>query len=218
VSLEHAPQALRWLFSVLEIGLRPMSDGRRWTIDQWAPWDSPALRMGGFFGAYVVFHLGLLGWTVARDRSRTARTAGVAFAVLTAAMANLPQSHELRYYLCWMMVLASLNLWLVCDGERAREGGGWRAPALGVACTGFLAVVLWVTRCGYVYPSGTTFAELLREKVDAAVVEQIGEGERVCLRREPHTFLYAAPFHPGKRYVVKEAEGEEECGAARWVP
>jgi hypothetical protein len=87
-----------------------------------------------------------------------------------------------------------------------------------VACTGFLAVVLAVTRCLYLYPSGRTFAELLRDKVDAGVVERIGEGERVCLRREPHTFLYAAPFHPGKRYQVKEAESEAECGGARWVP
>ncbi len=61
VYLEHAPQAWRFLCSILEIGIRPLGDERRWTVDQWAPWDSPALRMGGFFGAYVVFHLGAPG-------------------------------------------------------------------------------------------------------------------------------------------------------------
>ncbi len=214
--LEHAPRALRFLCSILEIGLRPLDDSRRWTIDQWAPSSSPALRMGGFFGAYVVFHLGLLAWTVIRDRSRRARAAGIAFAVLTAVVANLPQSHELRYYMGWMIVLVTLNLWLAC----AREGGpvAGRAPALGVVCAGFLGVVLWVNRCGYVIPSGVTFAELVAEKVDARVIDAIGEGDRVCLRREPWTFLYAARFHPGKRYAVREVESEEECDGWRWAP
>src|SRR5262249_26053283 len=149
--LEHAPRAFRWLCSVLEIGVRPLFESRRWTIDQWASWDSPALRMGGFFGAYVVFHLILLGWTVARDRSRRARVVGIGFWAFTLPVAHLPQSHELRYYLCWMMVLVSLNLWLVCGEARppavtASEGGAWRAPALGVVCTGFLAVVLAATQ------------------------------------------------------------------------
>jgi hypothetical protein len=211
--LEHAPRAVRFALSILEIGIRPLGDAGRWTVDQWAPWGSPALRMGGFFGAYVVFHLGLLAWTVARDRSRQARVAGVAFALFTVLVALVPQSHELRYYMCWMMVLVSLNLWLGCAGA----GDGWRAPAMGIACTGFLVVVLGVTRGIYVYPSGRTFAALLRDKVDARTLEQIREGEGVCLRREPHTFLYAAPFHPGRRYVVKEAESPEECGDYRWI-
>jgi hypothetical protein len=211
--LEHAPRAQRFVWSVLEVGLRPFSDGRRWTIDQWAPGGSPALRMGGFFGAYVVFHLCALAWTAARDRSRRARVSAIAFAAFTVVMANVPQSHELRYYLCWMMVLVSLNLWLACGGSEA-----WRGPALGGVCTAFLAAVLWVTRCGYVLPSGVTFAELEREKVDAAVVEAIGEGERVCLWREPYTFLYAAAFHGAKRYRVREAEEPAGCEGDRWVP
>jgi hypothetical protein len=213
LSLEHAPRALRFACSILEIGLRPFSDGRRWTIDQWAPWDSPALRMGGFFGAYVVFQLGLLVWAALRDRSRRAKAATIGFAALTIVVANLPQSHELRYYLAWMMVLVALNLWLVC----ARDDGAVRAPLVGVASSAFLAVVLAVTRAGYVYPSGTTFAELVREKVDPAVLAQIHDGERVCLRHEPSTFLYAAPFH-ARRYFVREAESPDACGDARWIP
>jgi hypothetical protein len=215
VNLEHAPRVVRFLRSILEIDLPAFGNRRRWTIDQWAPWDSPALRMGGFFGAYVVFHLGVLAWRVARERSRRARVAGAAFAGFTLVVANLPQSHELRYYLAWMMVLVTLDLWLVCE---AAAGARWHGPAMGVACAAFLAVVLAVTRCGYVYPSGSTFAELVRDRVDARVIEGIGEGERVCLRREPWTFLYAAPFHGPKRYALREAEGAEECGEYRWVP
>jgi hypothetical protein len=225
VFLEHAPRALRFAYSVLEIGIPPLSDGRCWTVDQWAPWDSPALRMGGFFGAYVVFNLALLAWTVARrrvgDRARRARVAGVAFAAFTLVMANVPQSHELRYYLCWMLVLVSTNLWLVGDREPASEparGRSWEpADWLSLACTAFLAVVLGVTRCCYVWPSGVTFDEHLRDAVDPTVLARIHDGDRVCLRREPNTFLYAATFH-GRRYFVQEAETEADCGDARWLP
>jgi hypothetical protein len=218
VYLEHAPRMVRFACSVLEIGIRPLSDGRRWTMDQWAPWDSPALRMGGFFGAYAVFHLGILALRASRDRSRQVRVTALAFAGFTLVVANLPQSHELRYYLGWMIVLVSLNLGLACGRD---EPASWQPPALGSACAAFLAVVLAVTRCGYVYPSGSTFAELTRDKVDARVIEQIGEGERVCLRREPWTFLYAAPFHPPRRYAVKESETGDTgnaCGEHRWIP
>jgi hypothetical protein len=171
--------------------------------------------MGGFFGAYVVFHLILLGWAVGRGRERRARTAGIGFALFTVLMAHVPQSHELRYYLCWMMVLVSLNLWLIGG---VPDGSGWKLPALGAACAVFLGAVLAVTRGIYVYPSGMTFAELMREGLEQRVVAGIRDGEKVCLRREPYTFLYGARFHPGRRYLVQEVERPEECGEARWVP
>jgi hypothetical protein len=212
IALQGFPRSARFVYSVLEIGLPPLGDGRRWTIDQWAPWDSPALRMGGFFGAYVVFHLALFAWAVATERSRRARVAAVAFVALTVLVAHLPQSHELRYYLVWMIVLVSLNLWLACgEAPSAREVG------IGFACAGFLAMVIVVTRATYVSSSGMTFAEHLRDKVDPALLAQIQEGDRVCLKREPNTFLYAAHFH-ARRYLVKEAESPDECGDARWIP
>jgi hypothetical protein len=77
-------------------------------------------------------------------------------------------------------------------------------------------VVLGVTRAGYAYPSGSTFAELVRDKVDAGLLGRVRDGDRVCLRREPWTFLYAAAFHPPRRYAVKEVERREDCGEARW--
>src|SRR5262249_40199239 len=55
--LEHAPQPVRFGASILEIGLRPMTDRRRWTVDQWTPPDHDGYRMGGYFGAYVVANL-----------------------------------------------------------------------------------------------------------------------------------------------------------------
>jgi hypothetical protein len=211
--LRDAPRAQRWLYSILEVGIRPFSDRRRWTIDQWMPEDSTGCRMGGFFGAYVVLHLALLAWRAVRDRGRRTRVPAIGFAVLTIVAASLPQSHELRYYMFWMIALVSLNLALA-SAEGRPEGG---RIATGAACLAALGVVLAVTRCGYVYASGSTFDEMVREKADAGVLAQIHEGEKVCLSREPWTVLYAAPFHPPARYAVKEAETREECGEYRWI-
>ncbi len=218
--LEHTPRALRWLYSLLEIGVRPMTETRRWTIDQWAPSDSPAARMGGFFGAYVVFQLAVLAAQLLRDRAREARVAGLFFAALTLLRAFSPQSHELRYYLDWMIVLCSLNLVLLCR-ERSPSPSlsptPLRQPLFGACCAVAVGVVLAVTRAGYAYPSGSTFRDTLRDHVDPRVIEQIHEGEQVCLSREPWTFLYAPTFHPAKRYAVREAESPAECGDARFI-
>lgn len=213
--LEHAPRPLRFLYSLLEIGVQPMTVRRRWTIDQWMPEGSTGNRMGGYFGAYVVFHLAALGWATARARARPARVGAALFAVLTAVTALLPQSHELRYYLYWMLVLVSLNLILACRQDRLALSPS--PPALGAAGAGALLIVLAVTRCGYVYPSGSSFATLLHDKVDPATLGQIRDGDQVCLSREPWTILYAATFHPPSRYAIKEAERKEDCGAYRWI-
>ena len=50
-------------------------------------------------------------------------------------------------------------------------------------------------------------------------IAEIEEGERICLTREPWSFLYVCDFHPrARRYVVQEAEDPDGCGAARWIP
>ncbi|MFT3764265.1 MAG: hypothetical protein QM820_01895 [Minicystis sp.] len=205
--LEHTPRPLRWLYSVLEIGIRPFSERRRWTIDQWAPEGLTANRMGGFFGAYAVIQVALLVWLAARDPSRRARRSALGFGVLTAFTAMWPQSHELRYYMYWMIVLVALNLILLAE----RDDAARIEPAVGVVCAAALGVVLWVTEAGYAYPSGSTFAELLRDKVDARILDRIKDGDCICVRKEPWTFLYAAPFHAPRRYAVKESEKREDC-------
>jgi hypothetical protein len=214
--LAKAPRPVRFAYSLLEIGIRPMSDRRRWTVDQWMPSDSTGNRMGGFFGVYVVYHAILFVYQVARDRSRAARASGILFGGLTVASSLQPQSHELRYYLYWMIALVSLNLVLASRRGAPRPILA-RPEAVGVASVAALAVVLAVTRCGYAYPSGSTFGEFARAKVDARVLGQIREGDRVCLSKEPWNILYAAPFHAPGRWAVKEVERREECGEYRWI-
>jgi hypothetical protein len=200
--LAGAPQPARFGASLLEIGLRPYDDRRRWTVDQWTPEDHPGYRMGGFFGAYVVALLALFAWRLVRERTREARACAIGFGALTAVVAFMPQSHELRYYMAWMIVLVAINLWL------ARRSG--QAP-LGVVAVGALAVVLAVTHGSYVWPTGSTFAELVREKANDPRLSELHDGERVCVDRAPYALLWAAPFHGWRRYVVEEAERAGGC-------
>lgn len=199
--LEHVPQQARFAASVIEAGLRPIASHARWSLDQWTPPSHDAYRMGGFFGAYVAVLLVAL-FVFAKRGTK------LAFVAFTLAVASMPQSHELRYYMVWMIVLVMLVL---VSAARTRP----RAAAL-VASAAF-AVVVWSTEGGYLYASGDSFRTLVADKVDRSVIEGIRDGERICVSRQPWTFLYAPRFHPEKRYVVQEAEGAEDCNGARWV-
>jgi hypothetical protein len=213
VWLEHAPRTLRFFASLLEVGARPFSDPRRWTVDQWMPPDAPGYRMGGFFNAYVVVHLVALAWRAVSERTRRVRVAAIGFALLTALVSLMPQSHELRYYMVWMLVLVLTNLCLACGTEKPSAGvtpawlGGLAALALGV--------VLVVTRGVYAYPSGSSFDDLVRAKVEERTIDGISKDERVCVNKEPFDVLWAPVFHPERRYVLKEAESPEDCDGIR---
>ncbi len=207
--LENATRFERFTRSVLETDNRPIASHRRWSIDQWTPHDEPGYRMGGFFGRYVVVNLAALALAVWRRRSREAYAAGGMFAGLTVAVALMPQSHELRYYMGWMLVLVALNLVLWAREARA---------ATGLIAAGALGVVIWATSGWYLYPAGDSFRALVEQKVDLRVIEEAQPGEHLCIAREPWTFLYAASFHPGKSYVVHEAAREEDCASTRKIP
>ncbi len=210
--LAGAPSPVRFVCSVLEIGIRPLLDEHRWTVDQWMPDASTGNRMGGFFGAYVVLGVVLLAWRALHDRSREARVAAAGFGIFTAAVSVMPQSHELRYYLAWMIVLVALNLWLAFAPRRSAGPGG---RAIGVVALVALAIVIAATRGAYVFPLGSRFEALLRAKVPPAAIDGIRDGERVCVRHEPWNMLWAPVFHPPGRYTVIEAEELSECEGAR---
>ena len=204
--LANVPKPVRWGASVLELGLRPVASHARWSLDQWTPPREPGYRMGGFFGAYVVVNLAALLLAAFVQRSRESIVA-VWFMGGTSVVASLvPQSHELRYYMFWMLLLVSLNL-VVWSRER-------RLTTALVASVA-LAIVSWSTGGTYLYASGDSFATLVADHVDRAALDRIAPGERVCISRAPWTFLYAPRFHPERRYSVQEAESLAECGGAR---
>jgi len=198
--LEHAPRPIRFLCSILELGVHD-----RWTVDQWTPPEATGYRMGGYFGAYVVFNLAFFAWRAIRERTdRRVRAATIGFVVLTAIVSILPQSHELRYYMGWMIVLVSLNVWL-------SKKLVWTE----LACAVSLAAVLFITRASYAYPSGNSFDDLVKKNVQADAIAKVHDGDRVCVRHAPWNFLWAARFHAPKSYAVREAEQPAECEGAR---
>ncbi len=224
--LERAPRPVRFAASLLELRIRPFTSRRRWTVDQWMD-DDDGSRVGGFFNGYVVALLAAFGALVARGRrDRRARAAAAGFGLITVVTSVLPQSHELRYYLDWMIVLVAICLWLACAAAEDRARVGVDAPrasvldallgprSLGVVAVAALGVVLAVTRAGYAYPSGTSFADLVREEVPEGALAGVRDGDRVCTKREPWALLWAARFH-GRRYALKEAQEPGDCEGFR---
>jgi len=213
VWLEHVPRPVRFVCSILELGVRAVGDSKRWTVDQWTPLDAPGYRMGGFFGVYVAFHLALLAWRAVRERrDRVVRVACVGFAVVTAIVSMLPQSHELRYYMCWMMILVVINLWLA--KRSSAPNPIWQLRGLGLACVVALSAVLFMTRGEYVYPSGESFAELVHAEVNDGALVKVHDGDRVCVRHAPWNLLWAARFHAPRSYTVTEAVEPADCAGA----
>ncbi len=207
VWLEHAPRPLRFVCSILEVHANPLGPGR-WTLDQWTRPDAPAYRMGGFFGAYVVLHIVLLAWRAVRERrDRVVRVASIGFVAMTVVVSLLPQSHELRYYLSWMMVLVVLNLHLVTRNESTRI----QRSAVGLACAAALGAVLLLTRGAYAYPSGRTFTELVHAEVDDAILGKVHDGDSICVQRAPWNILWASRFHAPRSYAVREAVDVADC-------
>jgi len=206
--LDNVPRPLRWGASVLELGLHPIASHARWSIDQWTPPSEPGYRMGGFFGAYAIVNVAALAFAAFVRRTREAKVAAMFAAGASIVASLLPQSHELRYYLFWMLLLVALNL-VVWSRERRFTTS--------VVALAALAVVTWSTGGTYLYASGDSFAKLLQDKVDRAVLDRIEPGEHVCIMRQPWTFLYAPRFHPEKRYSVQEAAEVAECGDARSI-
>ncbi len=209
--LAHTPQPVRFVYSVLERGLPPLGTPSRWTVDQFAA-GTPAHRMGGSFGPYMIaLLLALTALVLAgRGRGRARWLAGLLLG-LTAVVAPAPQSHELRYYLVWPMVLVAS----VLGGVFALPRRALLPRAMVTALVGGAFAVVAVTTQGeWLSPAGSRMEQVLAKRVSPEVLGRIGEGETVCLWKPPWTLLYAAKFH-GRRYRV--VEGESGCGTVRRV-
>lgn len=229
-----------WVKSVLEINA-PFS----WTADQWSHYPTRS-RRGGFFGAYVVFNLLLLlgFWTreLIQNKSlpKGEGTREAKFAVFTAiAMSlvplNFPQSHELRYFMYWMISLVSLNLYLISLPKNKQLLGKWLQPKyLGLVYAIFLAIVLVKIGNFYAKPSLMTLDKYVTFGVKPELLAQIKPNERVCLLSKhlgeniqaaptaalKYVFLYSSYFHPelDYDYSVQAALNPEACGDRKIIP
>lgn len=228
----------KWLQSILEINTP------KWSTDQWNGGNEKYLdRAGGFFGAYVVFNfLLLLGLTIreqllnktsADNKSRNATTALVTILLVSLIPANFPQSHELRYFMFWMITLVSLNLSLVSGLQN--QGRNWlQVKYLGLVYLLFMAIVWIKIDQFYLKPSFRTVERYLKNNVKAELVEQMIPNQRNCLIARhaivkpnavpfasiANAFFYSSYFHPEipYNYSVKAAIAPQDCGKLTMIP
>ncbi|MDJ0690519.1 MAG: hypothetical protein QNJ41_18665 [Xenococcaceae cyanobacterium MO_188.B32] len=211
--IKDRPQVVRWLYSIFEVN-SPL-----WSIDQWSP-DAAKSRLGGFFGAYVAFNLLVLGYIFWQNRCRETKVVIAILGIMSAVTAIAPQSHELRYYMYWMITLVSFNLLLVSHLEKSRSP---QTPSLlnfrhlAIACLPFLVVVAVKTNFSYIAPKFYTLDKHIQTFVDPATFKKIQPGDNVCLVNKSFqyrkTFLYTPYFHPqlGYSFSIRSALDPSEC-------
>ena len=193
--LANAPKAQRWLYSVLEI------TAANWNHDQYSK-NPDRNRMGGFFGAYVVFHVLLLIYLAAKNRDRHTLLAGTTVVVMSVVAANFPQSHELRYFMYWAIVLISLNLYLVTRYPDSLV----KPTRVGLVSLAALIVVAIETNFIYLKPSFYSLAQFKDKHIDREIIAQIEPEDIVCLPKTyPYAFGYTPWFHPklGYSYTIR---------------
>ncbi|WP_319419572.1 hypothetical protein [Pleurocapsa sp. FMAR1] len=195
--LANAPRAQRWLYSIIEV--KPAY----WNHDQYSQ-NPDRNRMGGFFGAYVLFQVLLLIYLIARNRNRNNYTAGIVVGVMSLVAANFPQSHELRYFMYWMIVLISLNLYLVTNYQDRLIN----LRRLGSISLIALIIVGIKTSFVYLYPNFNTLAAFKEKKIIPEIMAQIEPGDKICLPKlYPYAFAYTPWFHPELGYTYKVRSG-----------
>lgn len=195
--LADAPKAQRWLYSILDI------DSAYWNHDQFSK-NPDRNRMGGFFGAYVVFQILLLTYLIIKKPSRNTKLAGIVVLVMSIVAANFPQSHELRYFMYWMIVLISLNLYLVTHYRDSLV----KPTRIGLISLIALIIVGIKTNFVYLKPSFYTLAQFKDKHINREIIAQIEPGDRLCLPNQyPYAFGYTSWFHPELGYPYRIRSG-----------
>ena len=195
--LANAPKAQRWLYSVLEI------NSAFWNHDQYSK-NLDRNRMGGFFSAYVVFQILLLIYLTTKNRDRDCQLAVIVMLVMSFIAANYPQSHELRYFMYWIIVLISLNLYLVTRYKNSLAN----SRHLALVSLAALIFVGIETKFVYLKPSFYTVATFKDKHIDREIIAQIEPGDKICLPKTyPYAFGYTSWFHPELGYTYRIRSG-----------
>jgi hypothetical protein len=218
-----------------------------WTADQWNQGNPKHLdRAGGFFGAYVIFNLLLmLGLSIreqlqnrqssTKDKSRNATTALITVLLMSLVPANFPQSHELRYFMFWMITLVSLNLCIVTSLQK--QATRWLQPKyFGVVYLIFLTIVCIKIENFYLKPAFVKLENFVNNNtyVKKELLEQMIPNERVCMisrhgipnpnavpfAQVQNAFYYSSYFHPEIKYdySIKAAVDPKDCGDLKIIP
>jgi hypothetical protein len=157
--------------------------------------------MGGYFAPYVAFNLvlfmGLLYKSQAKEKLLT-----LSFVLLLSLItAFVPQAYNLRYCSYWIICLISTNLHLLFTEQIFIR---LKLVLIKLLFAGFLISVISLTKAAYAFPRFITLDNVIATSVNPMVLQQIKEGDEVCLIGfQPNTFLYSSFFYPGKNYLVK---------------
>ena len=211
------PQPIRWLLSIFEY--RAL-DGRVLAYTPGmgdVPITAMSKNVGGSFGFYVVFLMLFLAMNYKLLCGKFDKLFLSAFAVLTVIVAFLPGSHELRYYVCWQILLVVYTLFVATHGQLSLD-----------ATKAVYAVVI----ASFVFVNAVTGMEFLkpRNKSDfEGLMTGLGlvparskltpDQKDICLVRwGPLPFLFDNyfqhdNFNPPDR-VFRIAQDEKECGQA----
>lgn len=229
----------KWLRSILEINTP------EWTADQYNySGDEKNLdRAGGFFGAYVGFNLLLLIALSISQRIQKLRlsehyptntiVALTIIVLISVFTANFPQSHELRYFMFWMITLVSLNLSIVSSwqGQILK----WLQPKyMGLCCLFFLVIVCISVDNSYLRPIFNSPEKYMVDAVNAKLLNQVIPNERVCMISRhaipdpevvpyasiANAIFYSSYFHPEIKYdySIKAATNLRGCGDLPIIP
>lgn len=190
--LANSPKAQRWLYSILDV------NSAYWNHDLYSA-NPDRNRMGGFFGANVIFQVLLLIYLITINQHKDTRTAGLVVLIMSAIAANFPQSHELRYFMYWIIVLISLNLYLVTKYQTKII----KPRYLGIVS--LIALIIVGSRTSFVYlkPSFNSLAAFKDKRLDRTIIAQINPNDNICLPEQyhPFTFLYTPWFHHDLSYT-----------------
>lgn len=214
----------RWIFSLLEIGA---FDERRpwlWTIAMdYVPLDADTFGMGGYFAVYVVFNILLFAFLCKKNNPET-RIALIFIITLSLITPFLPFAYQLRYYMYWIIVLISLNLYLLVNHYSVKENKWLKPQNYGYVATVVLMIFAILTRWEFTYPNAMSLEKFMSSRVEQEIIADIQENEEVCLVGfTPLTFLYNPRFHEGRNYSLKaefnlsDEEVIEKCGNRRII-
>jgi hypothetical protein len=207
---------LLWLYSVFEVVPRPLFDGD-WSIDQGGS-RIQGDQFGGYFGAYVLFNGLLFLYLSYYNWSRDTKIAAFIIILMSVVTAFMPSSPRLRYYMYWMIILVSFNLSLICNLAKSALFPNFINPRnMGIISGLTLGIVILSTHAEYVRPLFIPFSVFFERKVDSALLKQIHDGDKVCIKL-PHQqwlFLYSSVFQSPLSYSIKPDESNGQCGTWR---
>jgi hypothetical protein len=224
----------KWLQSILEINTP------EWSADQFNRTNDKTLldRAGGFFGVYVIFNLFLLIFfnlkkhtlQLNENKQVNPNVALIIVLLASAFIANFPQSHELRYFMFWMITLVSLNLSIVAALSQNTIFGWLKKEYIGLVSLCFLTIMCARIKSYYLIADFRTLEAYLKNIINIELLKEVSPNQQSCFISKyqynspssvppQHIFYYNAYFHPeiGFDYSIKTVENPKQCGESKII-